>query len=92
MLVKKAKVIPVECVVREIPSGSGWSDYKKTGAVCGMELPGNLVESSKLEHPIFTPTTKAEEGHDMSISFEELMGIAGEKPFNKAAGPECQDL
>jgi phosphoribosylaminoimidazole-succinocarboxamide synthase len=83
MLVKKAKVIPVECVVRGYLSGSGWSDYKKTGAVCGMKLPGNLVESSKLEHPIFTPTTKAEEGHDMSISFEELMGIAGENLSTK---------
>ena len=78
MLVKKAKVIPVECVVRGYLSGSGWSDYKKTGSVCGIELPRGLVESSKLERPIFTPTTKAEEGHDMSISFEELMGIAGE--------------
>jgi phosphoribosylaminoimidazole-succinocarboxamide synthase len=83
MLVKKAKVIPVECVVRGYLSGSGWSDYKKTGAVCGMKLPGNLVESSKLEYPIFTPTTKAEEGHDMSISFEELMGIAGESLSTK---------
>jgi len=83
MLVKKAKVIPVECVVRGYLSGSGWSDYKKTGTVCGMKLPDNLVESSKLEHPIFTPTTKAEEGHDMSISFEELMGIAGESLSTK---------
>ena len=78
MLVKKAKVIPVECVVRGYLSGSGWSDYKKTGSVCGIELPDGLVESSKLERPIFTPTTKAEEGHDMSISFEEVVGIVGE--------------
>ena len=78
MLVKKAKVVPVECVVRGYLSGSGWSDYKKTGTVCGIKLPSHLVESSKLEHPIFTPTTKAEEGHDMSISFEELVGIVGE--------------
>jgi phosphoribosylaminoimidazole-succinocarboxamide synthase len=78
MLVKKAKVIPVECVVRGYLSGSGWSDYKKTGTICGIKLPGNLVESSKLERPIFTPTTKAEEGHDMSVSFEELVGIVGE--------------
>jgi phosphoribosylaminoimidazole-succinocarboxamide synthase len=83
MLVKKAKVIPVECVVRGYLSGSGWSDYKKTGSVCGIELPRGLVESSKLERPIFTPTTKAEEGHDMSISFEELMGIAGESLSTK---------
>ena len=92
MLVKKAKVIPVECVVRGYLSGSGWSDYKKTGSVCGIELPGGLVESSKLERPIFTPTTKAEEGHDMSISFEELVGIVGERHCNKAARPEYQGL
>ena len=78
MLVKKAKVIPVECVVRGYLSGSGWSDYKNTGSVCGIKLPQGLVESSKLEHPIFTPTTKAEEGHDMSICFEELIGVVGE--------------
>ena len=78
MLVKKAKVIPVECVVRGYLSGSGWSDYKKTGSVCGIELPRGLVESSKLAQPIFTPTTKAEEGHDMSISFDEVVGIVGE--------------
>jgi phosphoribosylaminoimidazole-succinocarboxamide synthase len=78
MLVKKAKVIPVECVVRGYLSGSGWSDYQKTGRVCGIELQRGLVESSKLEKPIFTPTTKAEEGHDMSISFEEVVDIVGE--------------
>ena len=83
MLVKKAKVVPVECVVRGYLSGSGWSDYKKTGNVCGIELPRGLVESSKLEQPIFTPTTKAEEGHDMSISFEELVGIVGESLSTK---------
>lgn len=78
MLVKKARVIPVECVVRGYLSGSGWNDYKNTGMICGMKLPGGLVESAKLEHPIFTPTTKAEEGHDMNISFEELVSIVGE--------------
>lgn len=78
MLVKKARVLPVECVVRGYLSGSGWSDYTKTGAVCGIQLPAGLVESAKLEHPIFTPTTKAEEGHDMSISFQELVGMIGE--------------
>lgn len=77
MVVKKARVIPVECVVRGYLSGSGWSDYRKTGAVCGIKLPHDLVESAKLERPIFTPTTKAEEGHDMSISFEELVRITG---------------
>ncbi len=83
MLVKKAKVIPIECVVRGYLSGSGWNDYKKTGTICGMKLPEGLVESAKLEHPIFTPTTKAEEGHDMNISFEELVGIVGENLAKK---------
>jgi len=83
MLVKKARVIPVECVVRGYLSGSGWNDYKKTGTICGMKLPGGLVESAKLERPIFTPTTKAEEGHDMNISFEELIGIIGENLAKK---------
>ena len=77
MLVKKARVIPVECVVRGYLSGSGWNDYSKTGSVCGINLPKGLVESSKLERPIFTPTTKAEEGHDMSISFRELVDVVG---------------
>lgn len=83
MLVKKAQVIPVECVVRGYLSGSGWNDYKKTGTICGMKLPGGLVESAKLERPIFTPTTKAEEGHDMNISFEELVDIVGENPAKR---------
>ena len=83
MLVKKAQVIPIECVVRGYLSGSGWNDYKKTGTICGMKLPEGLVESAKLEHPIFTPTTKAEEGHDMNISFEELVGIVGENLAKK---------
>jgi phosphoribosylaminoimidazole-succinocarboxamide synthase len=76
MLVRKARVIPIECVVRGYLSGSGWSDYKKTGTICGIKLPVGLVESAKLEYPIFTPTTKAEEGHDMNI-LEELVNIVG---------------
>lgn len=78
MLVKKAKVIPVECVVRGYLSGSGWSEYSTTGSVCGIDLPKGLVESSKLERPIFTPTTKAEEGHDMSISFQAVADLVGD--------------
>ncbi|OPY65262.1 MAG: Phosphoribosylaminoimidazole-succinocarboxamide synthase [Syntrophorhabdus sp. PtaU1.Bin050] len=77
MIVKKAKVLPVECVVRGYLSGSGWKDYRETGSVCGISLPDGLVESSKLERPIFTPTTKAEEGHDLSISFKEMVNIVG---------------
>lgn len=83
MLVRKAQVIPIECVVRGYLSGSGWSDYKKTGTICGMKLPQGLVESAKLEHPIFTPTTKAEEGHDMNISYEELVNIIGDSLAQK---------
>jgi phosphoribosylaminoimidazole-succinocarboxamide synthase len=78
MLVVRTKVIPVECVVRGYLSGSGWEDYKKTGEVCGISLPKGLVESSRLEMPIFTPATKAEQGlHDENIPFEEMEKIVG---------------
>ena len=70
MLVKKAAVLPVECIVRGYLSGSGWKEYQKSGTVCGIALPAGLVESSRLEAPIFTPSTKAEAGHDENISFE----------------------
>jgi len=63
--------------VRGYLSGSGWKEYKKSGTVCGMKLPNGLAESSKLAEPIFTPSTKAEEGHDINISFEEAMKIVG---------------
>ena len=78
MLVVKADVLPIECVVRGYLSGSGWEEYKKTGEVCGIELPKGLLESSKLEVPIFTPATKAEMGlHDENISFEKVEKIVG---------------
>ncbi|MBS3907574.1 MAG: phosphoribosylaminoimidazolesuccinocarboxamide synthase [Syntrophaceae bacterium] len=78
MLVVKTKVLPVECIVRGYLSGSGWEDYKKTGKICGISLPKGLVESSNLEEPIFTPSTKAEQGfHDENISFEEMEKIIG---------------
>lgn len=72
MLVKKAKPLPVECIVRGYLSGSGWKEYQKSGTVCKIKLPEGLVESSRLEKAIFTPSTKAEEGHDINISFEEM--------------------
>jgi phosphoribosylaminoimidazole-succinocarboxamide synthase len=73
MLVKKTEVLPIECVVRGYLSGSGWEEYRKTGEVCGIRLPKGLVESSKLEEPIFTPATKAELGlHDENITFEKV--------------------
>ena len=78
MLVEKAEVIPIECVVRGYLAGSGWSEYKKTGAICGVKLPEGLVESSRLDEPIFTPATKAEIGlHDENITFEAVTKIVG---------------
>jgi len=83
MLVDRAKPFPIECVVRGYLAGSGWKDYKSTGAVCGVKLPAGLRESSKLEQPIFTPATKAQTGHDENISWEVMVeridGPASEK-------------
>ncbi len=78
MLVRKAAPLPIECIVRGYLSGSGWKDYQKNGSVCGIKLPAGLVESSRLDEPIFTPSTKAEEGHDMNISFEETKKLVGD--------------
>jgi len=72
MIVKKAKPLPAECIVRGYLTGSGLKEYQKTGKVCGIELPKGMVESSRIAEPIFTPSTKAEEGHDLNISFEEM--------------------
>ena len=82
MVVVKADMVAVECVVRGYLSGSGWKEYQKTGAVCGIKLPGGLKESEKLPEPIFTPSTKALSGHDENISFEEVV---------KRAGPELSE-
>jgi phosphoribosylaminoimidazole-succinocarboxamide synthase len=71
MLVRKTDPVPIECVVRGYISGSGWKDYQKTGAICGIPLPAGLHESDRLPEPIFTPSTKATTGHDENISFEE---------------------
>ena len=79
MLVKKVKVIPVECVVRGYLAGSGWKEYKENGTVCNIKLPSNLKECEKLPEPIFTPSTKATSGHDENISYEEVVKITGEK-------------
>jgi len=79
MLVVKADPIPIECVVRGYLSGSGWEEYRKTGEICGISLPKGLVESIKLEEPIFTPATKAEAGlHDENINFERVEKAVGE--------------
>src|SRR3990172_8335103 len=68
-LCRKTNVVPIECVVRGYLAGSGWSEYQKSGTVCGEKLPPGLTESSRLPEPIFTPSTKAESGHDENISF-----------------------
>ncbi len=75
---KKCQVVPIECVVRGYLSGSGWAEYKKSGTVCGLKLPSGLRESDKLPEPIFTPSTKAETGHDENISFERMVEITGQ--------------
>ncbi|NMB82661.1 MAG: phosphoribosylaminoimidazolesuccinocarboxamide synthase [Ignavibacteria bacterium] len=78
MLVKKAELIPLECIVRGYITGSGWNDYKKTGNICGIKLREGLVESEKLDEPIFTPSTKAEIGlHDENITEEQAISIVG---------------
>jgi len=80
IVVKKLKALPVEAVVRGYIIGSGWKDYQKTGAVCGITLPKGLQQAQKLAEPIFTPATKAESGHDENISFERMCEIVG-KPL-----------
>lgn len=77
-IVKKCRVAPVECVVRGYLEGSGWKEYQKSQAVCGIPLPPGLVQCSQLPEPIFTPATKAEQGHDENISFDEMKKIVGE--------------
>jgi len=79
MLVKRADVFPVECVVRGYLEGSGWKDYKKNGIVCGHKLPSGLLQCEKLREPLFTPATKAESGHDENIDFERFAAIIGER-------------
>jgi phosphoribosylaminoimidazole-succinocarboxamide synthase len=77
MLVRRCRMEPIECVARGYVSGSGWKDYRATGAICGIPLPAGLLESGRLPAPIFTPASKAETGHDENISFEAAAAIAG---------------
>ena len=79
MLVHKARRLDVECVARGYLAGSGWAEYRETGKVCGIRLPGGLQESEELPEPIFTPATKAESGHDLNIPFDEVVAMVGEK-------------
>ena len=78
MLVKRAKMVEIECVARGYLSGSGWKEYQQQGTVCGIPLPKGLRESDKLPEPIFTPATKAQTGHDENVSFEHVVSLIGE--------------
>jgi phosphoribosylaminoimidazole-succinocarboxamide synthase len=77
MLCRRAQVLPVEVIVRGYVAGSGWKDYRRTGAICGIELPKGLRESDRLPSPIFTPSTKAEVGHDENIGFDAMVALVG---------------
>jgi len=83
MLCRKSEVVKVECVVRGYLAGSGWKEYGQSGTVCGLSLPEGLVECSQLPEPIFTPTTKADEGHDEPMSFEEVVEQVGADTANQ---------
>lgn len=78
MLVKRAQIVPIECVVRGYLEGSGWKEYQASGTVCGLPLPTGLAQGSQLPHPIFTPATKAESGHDENIPFERMAELVGQ--------------
>ncbi len=85
MMVKKAKPLAAECIVRGYVSGSGWKDYQNSGSICGIKLPEGLKESDRLEEPIFTPSTKAEQGeHDENISFDRMAEICGRELAEQA--------
>jgi len=83
MLVKKADVFPIECIVRGYISGSAWKSYQKDGTVCNIKLSGGMKESEKLDEPLFTPSTKEDTGHDINISFEKMKEIIGERDAEK---------
>lgn len=82
-VVRKAKVVPVECVVRGYLAGSGWKDYQQTGEICGIKLPVGLRQSEELPEPLFTPSTKADEGHDENISLTEAENRVGKETTDK---------
>ena len=83
MVVKKADPLKIECIVRGYITGSGWKEYKKNGTVCDIPLPDDLLESAELAEPLFTPSTKADEGHDENISFEQAVEIEGRETAEK---------
>ncbi|MDQ3406646.1 MAG: phosphoribosylaminoimidazolesuccinocarboxamide synthase [Chloroflexota bacterium] len=84
MICRRARPLPVEIIVRGYLSGSGWKDYRRTGAVCGLPLPAGLHESDQLAGPLFTPSTKAEVGHDENIDFDAVVGLLGEEVAERA--------
>ena len=86
MLVKKAERIDVECIVRGYISGGGWREYQKLGSICGIELPTGMLECQKLPDSIFTPSTKAEEGHDENVSYEEIAAMLGAERAEELRG------
>ena len=90
MLVKKLKMLPIECIVRGYITGSGWKSYQQNGTVCGIKLPEGLQESEKLPEPIFTPSTKAAEGHDENISFEQTCELIGKELATKVRDTAIQ--
>ena len=83
MVVKKLSMLPIECVVRGYITGSGWKDYQRTGEVCGIAVPEGLRESDRLPEPIFTPATKAVEGHDENIDFERAAELVGDRELTE---------
>jgi phosphoribosylaminoimidazole-succinocarboxamide synthase len=83
MLVRRAKMYPIECVARGYLSGSGWKEYREKGSICGIPLPKGLRESDRLPEPIFTPATKASSGHDENVSFDTAIAAIGEAPAKK---------
>jgi phosphoribosylaminoimidazole-succinocarboxamide synthase len=84
MLVKKAEMLPLECIVRGYLVGSGWAEYEKSGTLHGMSLPSGLQQASRLPEPLFTPSTKATEGHDENISYDEATGLVGKETAEQA--------
>ena len=87
LIVKKARTVPLECIVRGYLIGSGWKDYRKNGRVCGIPLPAGYQQAQKLEEPLFTPSTKADSGHDENISFETAVELVGREKAEKVR--EC---
>jgi len=83
MLVKRAEVLPIECIVRGYISGSAWKSYQKDGTVCGIKLPEGMNESDKFDEPLFTPSTKADTGHDINISYDKMVNIVGKEDAEK---------